>query len=238
MNKLAEVVFQQVGLRLTRHQLHALSLYERELIDWNTRFNLTAIRDAEEIRTKHFLDSFTCWLAMRDTPCDRVIDIGTGAGFPGLAMKIALPAMRLTLVESVGKKADFCRHVVNKLSLEQVDVIQDRAEALGQVLAHREQYDWAIARAVAVMPVLAEYLLPLVRVGGSVLAMKGENGPAETHAAEHALRILGGRLRQLVPIHLPGVAEDRYLVVIQKVAATPTTYPRRVGIPAKRPLLV
>ena len=236
MNKLAEVIFQQVGLRLTRRQLHALSIYERELMDWNTRFNLTAIRDAEEIRTKHFLDSFTCLLAMRDTAHERVIDIGTGAGFPGLAMKIALPAMRLTLVESVGKKADFCRHIVKALNLEQVEVIQERAEALGQMPVHREQYDWAVARAVAVMPVLAEYLLPLVRVGGSVLAMKGENGPAETHAAEHALRILGGRLRQLVPIHLPGVAEDRYLVVIQKVAATPTTYPRRVGIPAKRPL--
>jgi 16S rRNA (guanine527-N7)-methyltransferase len=236
MNKLAEVIFQQVGLHLTRRQLHALSIYERELIDWNTRFNLTAIRDVEEIRTKHFLDSFTCLAVMRDTPCDRVIDVGTGAGFPGLAMKIALPSMHLTLVESVGKKADFCRHMVRTLNLESVEVIQDRAEALGQNLAHREQYDWAVARAVAVMPVLAEYLLPLVRVGGSALAMKGENGPAETHAAEHALRILGGQLKQLMPVHLPGVAEDRFLVVVQKVAATPTAYPRRVGIPTKRPL--
>ena len=236
MNKLAEVIFQQVGLRLTRRQLHALSIYERELMDWNTRFNLTAIRDAEEIRTKHFLDSFTCLAAMRDTPYDRVIDVGTGAGFPGLAMKIALPSMRLTLVESVGKKADFCRHMVRTLNLESVEVIQDRAEALGQNSAHREQYDWAIARAVAVMPVLAEYLLPLVRVGGSALAMKGENGPAETHAAEHAMRILGGQLKQLMAVHLPGVAEDRYLVVVQKVAATPSAYPRRVGIPTKRPL--
>lgn len=236
MNKLAEAVFQQVGLRLTRRQIHALSLYEAELLDWNTRFNLTAIRNAEEIRTKHFLDSLTCLSALRDTPCDRVIDIGTGAGFPGLVMKIVLPAMRLTLVESVGKKADFCRHVVSKLNLEQVEVIQERAEALGQMPAHREQYDWAVARAVAVMPVLAEYLLPLVRVGGSVLAMKGEHGPAETHTAEHALRLLGGQLRQLVPVHLPGVAEDRYLVVIGKVAATPQVYPRRVGIPSKRPL--
>lgn len=236
MQKLAEVVFQQVGLRLTRRQIHALSVYEGELIDWNTRFNLTAIRDVEEIRTKHFLDSLTCLLAMRETPCDRVIDIGTGAGFPGLAVKIALPAIRLTLVESVGKKADFCRHIVNRLGLDQVDVIQDRAEALGQMPPFREQYDWAIARAVAVMPVLAEYLLPLVRVGGSVLAMKGESAPAETHAADHALRLLGGRLRQLMPVHLPGVAEDRYLVVINKVAATPNAYPRRVGIPTKRPL--
>ncbi|MCU0484719.1 MAG: 16S rRNA (guanine(527)-N(7))-methyltransferase RsmG [Anaerolineales bacterium] len=236
MNKLAEVIYQQVGLHLSRRQLHALSIYERELIDWNTRFNLTAIRDTDEIRTKHFLDSLTCLLALRDTPCDRMIDVGTGAGFPGLVMKIAQPAMRLTLVESVGKKADFCRHMVNTLNLEFVEVIQDRAEALGQNPVHREQYDWAIARAVAVMPVLAEYLLPLVRVGGSVLAMKGENGPAETHAAEHAMRILGGQLKQLMPVHLPGVAEDRYLVVVQKVAATPTAYPRRVGIPSKRPL--
>ncbi len=107
---------------------------------------------------------------------------------------------------------------------------------LGQDQNYREQYDWAVARAVAILPVLAEYLLPLVRVGGCMLAMKGESGPAEAHSAEHASRLLGGHLRQLLPITLPGVVEERYLVVIDKVAATPTAYPRKVGIPAKRPL--
>ena len=236
MDRFVQDAQQLLNVRLSGAQVDSFRLYEQELMTWNEKFNLTAICDIEQIRNKHFLDSLTCVLAWGDNRPKSLIDVGTGAGFPGLAMKIALPSMRLTLVESVGKKADFCRHMVRTLNLESVEVIQDRAEALGQNSAHREQYDWAIARAVAVMPVLAEYLLPLVRVGGSALAMKGENGPAETHAAEHAMRILGGQLKQLMAVHLPGVAEDRYLVVVQKVAATPSAYPRRVGIPTKRPL--
>jgi len=236
MHELTQHARRLLGLQLSRPQLSALSLYERELLDWNTRFNLTAIRDPQEIHIKHFLDSLTCLLALRDSPPDRLIDIGTGAGFPGIPLKIVYPKMQLTLVESVGKKAQFCRHVVTILDLHGVEVVQGRAEALGQDPAHREQYDWAVARAVAVLPVLSEYLLPLVRVGGRMLAMKGESGPAEAHAAESALRILGGHLRQLLPVMLPGVAEERYLVVIDKVAATPDGYPRKVGVPAKRPL--
>jgi 16S rRNA (guanine527-N7)-methyltransferase len=236
MQELAQHALNQLGLRLSRTQLSALSLYERELVDWNMRFNLTAIRDPHEIHIKHFLDSLTCLLALRDSGSVRLVDVGTGAGFPGIPLKIIYPKMQVTLVESVGKKAEFCRHVVNILELRGVEVVQERAEALGQNPAYREQYDWAVARAVAILPVLAEYLLPLVRVGGGMLAMKGESGPAEAHSAERALRVLGGHLRQLLPVTLPGVAEERYLVVIDKVAATPPAYPRKVGIPAKRPL--
>jgi 16S rRNA (guanine527-N7)-methyltransferase len=236
MNKLAEQVYQQVGLRLTRAQLTALRHYEQELLAWNTRFNLTAIRDVEEVRTKHFLDSLTCLLAFRENPPGRLIDVGTGAGLPGLALKIALPNIQLTLVESVGKKADFCRHIVQTLKLDRVQVIQERAEVLGQSPEHREQYDCAVARAVASMPVLSEYLLPLVKVNGVMLAMKGESGPAEAHSAERAIRLLGGHLRQLIPLTLPGVVEERYLILVDKIAATPPAYPRRVGVPAKRPL--
>jgi 16S rRNA (guanine527-N7)-methyltransferase len=236
MQELTKYAQQQLGLHLTRSQLSALTLYERELIDWNTHFNLTAIRDPQEIHVKHFLDSLTCLMALRETPFDRLIDVGTGAGFPGIPIKIIYPKMQLTLVESVGKKAEFCRHVVNILDLKRVEVVQDRVESLGQNPSYREQYDWAVARAVAILPVLAEYLLPLVRVGGNMLAMKGESGPAEAHSAERALRVLGGHLRQLLPVALPGVAEERYLVVIDKVAATPKGYPRNVGVPARRPL--
>jgi 16S rRNA (guanine527-N7)-methyltransferase len=236
MNELAQQVQRQLGVHLTRSQLSALSLYERELADWNARFNLTAIRDPQEIRIKHFLDSLTCLVALRSNPAGRLIDVGTGAGFPGIPIKIACPKIQLTLVESVGKKTEFCRHVVNILGMQGSVVIQERAEILGQDPIHREQYDWAVARAVAVLPVLSEYLLPLVKVGGSMIAMKGESGPAEAHSAEHAIRLLGGHLRQLMPVTLPGVVEERYLVVIDKVAATPAGYPRKVGIPAKRPL--
>jgi 16S rRNA (guanine527-N7)-methyltransferase len=236
MRQLNEYAQRQLGMRLSRSQLSALSLYERELVNWNTRFNLTAIRDPQEIHVKHFLDSLTCLLAFRDTSLGRLVDIGTGAGLPGIPIKIIYPKMQLTLVESVGKKAEFCRHVVRVLDLPGVEVVQQRAETLGQDPAYREQYDWAVARAVAILPVLTEYLLPLVRVGGSMLAMKGESGPAEAHAADRALRLLGGHLRQLLPVTLPGVAEERYLVVIDKVAATPQGYPRKVGVPAKHPL--
>ncbi len=236
MQELTRQIQRQLGLHLTRAQLSALSLYERELVDWNAHFNLTAIRDPQEIHIKHFLDLLTCLLVLREKSIGRLIDIGTGAGFPGIPIKILYPKMQLTLVESVGKKAEFCRHVVRILDLQGVEVVQERAESLGQNPSHREQYDWAVARAVAILPVLAEFLLPFVRVGGSMLAMKGESGPAEAHSAERALRVLGGHLRQLLPVTLPGVAEERYLVVIDKVAATPNGYPRKVGIPSKRPL--
>ncbi len=167
---------------------------------------------------------------------DRLIDVGTGAGFPGIPLKVIYPKLNLTLVESVGKKIDFCQHMVDKLHLENVAVIKDRVEEIGQDDAHRERYDWAVARAVAIMPILVEYLLPLIRVGGQMIAMKGETGPAETHAAESALGKLGGRVKQVQKIELPGVVEERYLITIEKVAATPVRFPRRTGIPKKRPL--
>jgi 16S rRNA (guanine527-N7)-methyltransferase len=223
-------------LRLKTSQLKALEQYENLLLEWNQRVNLTAIRQPEEIRSKHFLDSLSCLLVMRDLPPGRVVDVGTGAGFPGLPLKIVCPKIKLTLLESVRKKADFCRHVSETLNLDGVEIVQDRAEILGQTQGHRESYDWAVARAVAGLSVLAEYLLPLVKVGGRMLAMKGESGPAEAHSAQKALQLLGGRLRQLTPVVLPGVAEERFLVVVDKIAATHQQYPRRVGVPAKKPL--
>jgi 16S rRNA (guanine527-N7)-methyltransferase len=236
MIDLAEVSYTLFGMRLTNSQLAALAQYEQELLDWNARFNLTSIVNPDQVRLKHFLDSFSCMLALRGTPAKKVIDVGSGAGFPGLPMKIILPQMQLTLVESVGKKASFCQHIVNTLGLEGVSVIQERAEVVGQQPEHREQYDWAVARAVAILPVLMEFLLPLVRVGGAVLAMKGASAPAETQTGERAISVLGGHLKSLIPVALPAVAEERYLVVIEKIAATPSGYPRRVGVPAKKPL--
>lgn len=225
-----------VGIQLNARQISALKRYEEVLLEWNQKLNLTAIRDSEGIRTKHFLDSLTCMLAWRDRPPDNLIDIGTGAGFPGIPLKIVMPRMRLTLVESVGKKLEFCCHVVKLLGLENVTCVQARAEELGLSRDHREKYDWAVARAVANLPVLSEYLLPLVRVGGGMLAQKGETGPAEAHKAERAIHVLGGSIRQLMPVLLPGVTEERFLVVVDKISTTPPGYPRRVGLPAKRPI--
>jgi 16S rRNA (guanine527-N7)-methyltransferase len=236
MKELAQQAQGLLKVSLTSAQLAALEIYEAELITWNQKVNLTAIDQPEKIRVKHFLDSLTCMLVMRETPMARVIDVGSGAGFPGIPLKIIYPSMRLTVVESVGKKAIFCQHIVDKLGLKGVEVLQERAEVIGKQEQYRQNYDWALARAVAVMPVLMEYLLPLVRIGGRALAMKGETAPAEAHEAEHAIQVFGGHLRQLVPVTLPGVEDERYLVVIDKVAATPEKYPRRVGIPGKRPL--
>ncbi|RJP49955.1 MAG: 16S rRNA (guanine(527)-N(7))-methyltransferase RsmG [Anaerolineaceae bacterium] len=224
------------NVHLTARQVMALINYERELIEWNQKFNLTAIRDVESIRTKHFLDSYSCVLAWKANPPLRLVDVGTGAGFPGLPLKIIYPNMRVTLVESVGKKAMFCQHIVSKLGLEDVEVIHARAEEVGQNPAHRETYDYAVARAVANLNILSEYLLPLVKVGGIMLAQKGEGGPAEAQSAEKAMKLLGGKLKQLIPVNLPGVADDRYLVLVDKVAATPPKYPRNAGMAAKAPL--
>jgi 16S rRNA (guanine527-N7)-methyltransferase len=236
MQKLVQDTLALFNLQLTVRQVNALTTYERELVEWNQKFNLTAIRDVAGIRTKHFLDSFSCALAWKADPPANFIDIGTGAGFPGIPLKIIYPNTKVTLVESVGKKAMFCQHIVSLLGLAGVEVIHARAEDLGQMHAHREQYGWGVARAVADMRVLAEYLLPLVQVGGSMLAQKGESAPAEVHSAESAIKLLGGEVRQLVSVTLPGVVEERHLVVVDKVATTPPGYPRKAGIPTKKPL--
>lgn len=230
----------QLGLELTPEQVRAFAYYQQALLEWNARFNLTAITTPLGIQVKHFLDSLSC---LRAFPPElwhsgwRVVDVGTGAGFPGLPLKLVCPELRLTLVEATLKKTFFLRAMVDELGLEGVTVLHARAEELGQDAAHREQYDGVLARAVAEMPVLAEYTLPLARVGGWVLAQKGDHAAQETQSALGAVRLLGGRLRALLPVSLPEL-ESRYLVVLDKVAPTPAKYPRRVGMPTKRPLRV
>lgn len=229
----------ELGITLSRSHMLAFEVCYRELVEWNRRFNLTAITDWEGVLVRHFLDSLSCLRVLPRLELirqARVVDVGTGAGFPGLPLKIICPEMRLTLLEATGKKVAFLQHMVRVLGLGKVEVIHARAEQLGRDPSHREQYDWALARAVADMPTLAEYLLPLVRVGGAALAQKGEDAAAEVHGAERAIATLGGRVRQLLPVELRGLAETRYLVVVDKVAATPDKYPRRPGIPKKSPL--
>ena len=224
-----------LNLELTPEQLAAFDAYARLLTEWNERFNLTAIKDSAGIQVKHFLDSLSVLKALPCGPA-RVIDVGAGAGFPGLPLKIVCPALELTLVEATGKKVTFCQAVVDALRLPGVTVVKARAEEVGQDPAHRERYAWAIARAVAEMPVLLEYLLPLVKVGGHTLAQKGENAPAETQTAEAAARRLGGRHQDLVPIQLPGLPSPRYLVIHAKTTPTPKEFPRRPGVASKTPL--
>ncbi|MBP7691064.1 MAG: 16S rRNA (guanine(527)-N(7))-methyltransferase RsmG [Anaerolineales bacterium] len=226
-----------LNLDLTPAQVAAFQTYADELRSWNEKFNLTAITDPQGIQVKHFLDSLSLLRVLPSSGARlSLIDVGTGAGFPGLPLKLVWPALQLTLVEATGKKAKFCEHIAATLRLSGVTVIHARAEELGQQRPQRERYDWAVARAVAEMPVLAEYLLPLVKRGGHVIAQKGKDAPAETYAAAPAIQKLGGELELINEVELPGVVEPRYLVVLKKTAATPPQYPRRPGQPSKEPL--
>ncbi len=226
----------KLGLNLTGAQIDQYRLYLELLLEWNQRFNLTAVRDPQLIQQRHFLDSLVCSSVTRDLNGQHLIDVGSGAGFPGLPLKILYPEMRLTLVESVGKKATFLETTVQALKLPNVHVLTMRAEALGQKRGHRQAYDWAVARAVARLNVLVEYLLPLVRIGGHFLAQKGQNAAQEMENAEEGIAILGGGAPRLQVLYIPGQEEPSNLVLIEKINPTPVKYPRRVGVPAKRPL--
>ena len=236
MENWVELAHSLWNISLTEEQQEQFRIYETLLMDWNSRINLTAVRDLEGIRLKHFLDSLSCVPVLGDMNGRSLIDIGTGAGFPGIPLRIVYPELRLTLVDSVGKKADFCRLAADTLHMENVTVLKDRSEELGADKAHREQYDAATARAVAIMPVLCEYLLPLVKPGGMMLAMKGESAPEETASAAAAVRKLGGSEPVLHEVALPGIEGKRYLVSIPKTRPTPSGYPRRTGLPLKKPI--
>lgn len=222
------------GLHLDQRQIEQFARYSAELRAWNTRVNLTAITDEREIVIRHFLDSLRCALSWGEHPL-RLIDVGSGAGFPALPLKILAPELHITLVESVGKKAAFLRHIVATLDLRDVAVVNARAEVVGRDPRHREQYDVVTARAVAELAILAEYCLPLCAIGGRVLAPKGSDVDDEAARARVAIARLGGQLLSVEPVDIPGV-EPRTLVVIAKIAPTPAAYPRAVGVPVKRPL--
>lgn len=223
-----------LGIDLSPEQIDRFSHYADRLIEWNARFNLTAITEPRQIVIKHFLDSLSA--ARSVPPASRVIDVGAGAGFPGLPIKIARSDISLTLLETTSKKCKFLQAVVDELGLQNVWVVNERAEAAARGSAHRESYDVAIARAVAEMPTLLEYLLPFVRIGGVAVAQKSKEAVNDVQHAEFAMTALGGRLKDIVSVRVPELNEARYLVVIEKASATPGKYPRRAGMPAKRPL--
>ena len=225
-----------MGLILSADQLAQFARYLELLLDWNRRLNLTAIREPAAVQRKHFLDSLTCAAVTGDLNNRRLVDVGAGAGFPGLPLKILYPALSLTLVESVVKKGRFLSAVVEDLGLDDVEVVIDRAENVAHMAGQRGAYDWAVARAVAALPVLAEYLLPFCRTGGHMLAQKGPGAPEEVKSAASALTLLGGSEPYLQETSVPGLDETRFLVVVQKANPTPDKYPRSPGIPAKRPI--
>lgn len=223
-------------IALSDMQLSQFARYEALLLEWNGRMNLTAIRDRDGIRKRHFLDSLSCATILPTLASQALIDIGSGAGFPGIPLKILEPTLSLTLVDSVAKKARFMQAVVDELGFDKVTVLAERAEELGRNPQHRQQYAMATARAVAQLPTLVEYLLPLVKVGGMILAQKGSSGAAETAQAERAITLLGGGQARVDSITLPDRDTPHYFVSVPKVRQTPPQYPRRVGLPRKRPL--
>jgi len=236
----------QMGLPLLPAQVAAFEAYTDELLAWNERFNLTAVTEREQVEVRHYLDSLSLVPAL--SAFDgisqasllgrnlRAVDVGAGAGLPGLALRIVWPRLRLSLIEATGKKVRFMEHVVDHLGLADVQLIQGRAEELALHEPHRAGYDLVLARAVAALPTLVEYLLPLARRGGRVVAYKGTAAHEEALAAEYGIRLLGGQLSKLIPVEVPGLAETRVLVVIDKVSQTPEGYPRGRGLPRKHPL--
>lgn len=222
---------------LSQEQLEQLDRLRALLLEWNQRLNLTAIRDPDAFEALHLVDSIAGLAALPAEPGLRVIDVGTGGGMPGLALKIARPDLELTLLDSVGKKLRALDDVIAELGLAGVVTLNARAEDVGRDPARRESWDVALARAVGTVVVLAELCLPLVKVGGLVVAWKKRDVADEVTVAGRGVSILGGRRLKALPVDLPGLPPDRQLILLAKERPTPPRYPRLPGTPQQRPLV-
>ncbi|MDR3287832.1 MAG: 16S rRNA (guanine(527)-N(7))-methyltransferase RsmG [Peptococcaceae bacterium] len=229
----AEICRQKAGITLNQQQLDQFCQYGELLLEWNQRLNLTAIREPWEIMLKHFADSLLMAKYVKGVD---LTDVGTGAGFPGIPLKIVRPELSLVLIDSLDKRLKFLRALIGVLELEGVELVHARAEDAGKMERFRERFSTVTARAVASLPVLLEYCLPLVKIGGTCLLPKGKKAQEEVREAEHALTVLGGKLDSVENFHLAESAEHRSLVIVQKTKTTPAAYPRRAGIPEKKPL--
>lgn len=224
------------GLPLTEKQLAQFTRYYELLIAWNEKMNLTAITEAKDVAIKHMVDSISAYDPALFAGPVRVIDVGTGAGFPGLPLKIFCPEMQLTLMDSLNKRVNFLQTVVNELGLTDVECVHARAEEGARNKKYREQFDLAVSRAVARLPILCEYCLPFVKKGGHFLALKGRAYAEEVQEAEKAIKVLGGSHAEMREVHLPELEDKRAIIVITKTMPTPRAYPRKAGTPAKNPL--
>ena len=228
----------QLSVALSEEQLDQFETYFQELADWNQRANLTAIIEYEDVQVKHFLDSLTICLTAREHLAGpvRVMDVGAGAGLPGLALKLAFPDIKLALVESAKKKAAFLHHIVEKLGLEDVSIYTGRAEELAREKDLRDAFDLVAVRSLAKLPLLLEFSLPFCKPGGRLVALKHGGDWSEQESAANALSELGGHIERVSTVLLEGLTDDRIVISIVKTGPTPSRYPRAVGIPGKRPL--
>ncbi len=227
--------FNQFGITLTDQQKDQFLQYYNLLIEWNSVMNLTAITNFDEVCEKHFADSVSLVKAVDLSICGNLIDVGTGAGFPGVPLKIVVPHLKVTLLDSLNKRVNFLNEVIKKLQLEDVTALHGRAEDFARNLVYREKYDICVSRAVANMSTLSEYCLPFVRQGGYFVPYKSQKGLEEIGEATKAITLLGGKYQKKVEFHL-GEEEYRVLFLIDKVKATPKKYPRKAGLPAKEPI--
>jgi len=230
----------KLGIAFNVRQVKQFELYYQELIEWNRKINLTAITDYSSVQVKHFLDSLTITLALTgeeaEKPDFNIVDIGTGAGFPGLPLKILFPQPRLVLIEPTTKKTAFLHHLIHKLELENVEVLNSRAEEAAHLPPYREQFSLVLSRAVALLPALVELTMPFCQIGGRFVAQKKGELDREIDEAEKAIATLGGKLYQIKKIELDEFYDVRYLVIIDKIYPTPGKYPRRPGLPRRRPI--
>lgn len=225
-----------LGLSLSEEQLKQFIKYYELLVEKNKVMNLTAITDFEEVVRKHFLDSLSLVKVLDMKQTEKILDMGTGAGFPGIPIKIAFPDCHITLVDSVNKKIEFIKEAAAEIGLHNIEAIHGRVEDLGHTSAYREQYDLVVSRAVAALPALVEYCLPFVKVGGAFLSYKSVKVDEELSAGKKAIQVLGGRLEKDIRFQLSGTEMDRAFLLIKKEKPCPKKYPRKAGTPTKTPI--
>ena len=239
MMKLEEALIEGgkiLGIEISCDMLDSFRIHYELLTEFNKHTNLTSIEGEEEVAVKHFLDSLTYFKATEIMDNQHIVDVGSGAGFPGIPLKVKSPLLAITLVESSLKRVKFLECLISSLRLPDVKIIRSRAEDMGRINTQREKYDVAVARGVAELAVLSELCLPLVKPGGVFIAFKGPSIEGELTESGKAIEIMGGRLEKTVKIPLPWNHGDRSLVIIKKERYTPDKYPRRAGIPKKRPI--
>lgn len=230
------VASKQIGLDLSSTIMEQYYRYMKLLLEWNQKINLTSITEPQDIALKHFIDSIVIFSKVEVKLNSTIIDVGTGAGFPGLAMKIFRPDLNVMLLDSLQKRVSYLNEVTDQLGLKGIEVVHGRAEEVAQKQNYREVFDLVVARAVAKMPVLAEYCLPFARVGGKFVAFKGPEVSEELKSSAVAVFELGGKISETIEIALPIVGDSRRLVLVDKIKESPVKYPRKAGQPEKKPI--